>query len=97
MRFVPEDTADFAQLNRFVFSPPLSRYVAEDVAIVDKVVTGPFFYSGVAWKYGSDLFDWKPVGLVEENGGVFVVQENETTFVEVTVDFRNPPVFPPAK
>ncbi|MEX1054918.1 MAG: hypothetical protein WED81_02745 [Rhodothermales bacterium] len=95
MRFVPQDTSDFLQLNRLVFSDSLRYGVSEDVAIVSDVEVGPFLYSGVAWKYGPNLFDWRPVGLVESNGGVFIVHPDETTFVEVDADFVNYPHFPP--
>lgn len=95
MRFVPRDTADFLQLNRLVFSDGLDREVdAQDIAIPE-VETGLFLYSGVAQQFSPDLFDWRPVGLVTENDGVFVVSEDETTTVEVLVNFDNPPPFPP--
>jgi hypothetical protein len=95
MRFMPQDTSDFLQLNRLVFSDSLHYRVAADTAVLSGVEVGPFFYSGVAWKHGPGLFDWRPVGLVESNGGVYLVQPNETTFVAVEVDFFNPPHFPP--
>ena len=95
MRFVPQDTSDFLQLNRLVFSDSLRYRVAQDTAILSNVEVGPFLYSGVAWKYGPNIFDWRPVGLVESGGGVFLVHPDETTFVDVEVDFLNPPHFPP--
>lgn len=95
MRFVPTDTADFLQLNRMVYSDRLRYNVGAETARVPDVEAGPFLYAGVAQKFGTDPFAWRPVGLVEDEDGVFLVRPGETTHVEVTVDFRNPPVFPP--
>lgn len=95
MRFVPQDTADLLQLNRIVFSEPLDRYVAADTVVIDDVATGTFVYTGVAQKYGPDVFAWRPVGLYEAQGGVFQVRAGETTDVAVYVDFRDVPPFPP--
>lgn len=95
MRFVPTDTADFLQLNRMVFSGRLRYNVASDTARISDVAAGPFLYSGVAQKFGTDVFAWRPVGLVESDDGVFFVRPGETTHVEVRVDFHDPPPFPP--
>lgn len=95
MRFVPTDTADFLQLNRMVYSDRLRYNVSSETAGVSDVGAGPFLYAGVAQKFGTDPFAWRPVGLVEDADGVFLVRPGETTHVDVTVDFRNPPVFPP--
>ena len=95
LRFVPRDTTDLLQLNRLVFSDRLPYRVARDTVIVGSVETGSFLYAGVAQKFGADNFDWRPVGLVEENSGFFTVEADETTTVRVTVDFQNPPQFPP--
>jgi hypothetical protein len=95
MRFVPQDTSDFIQLNRLVFSHGLRRFVAQDTFTIPEVEAGTFVYSGVAQQYTANLFDWKPIGLYEENCGIFQVRGGETTHVAVTVDFRNPPDFPP--
>lgn len=95
MRFVPADTSDFLQLNRLVFSSGLEYGVEAQTVTVGGIETGPFLYSGVAQQYGADALNWRPVGLVQENDGVFIVRQDETTHVSVTVDFRNPPPFPP--
>lgn len=95
MRFVPRDTSDFLRLNLIEWSDPLRIHVPGDRILMDEVPTGPYLYAGVAQKYGPGAFDWRPVGLVEENGGVFVVAAGETSFVAVRVDFTNPPHFPP--
>lgn len=95
LRFVPRDTADLLQLTRLAFSGELRRYVAADTAVLDDVPAGAYVYSGVAQRYSQNLFDWRPVGLYEDNDGVFHVRPDETTEVSVRVDFRNPPLFPP--
>ncbi len=95
LRFVPEDTTDFLQLNRLVFSDRLQFHVAQQTVTLDSVAAGVYPYSGVAHKYGPELFDWRPIGLVEENGGVLVVSSGEITRVSMSADFLNPPPFPP--
>lgn len=95
MRFVPRDTADLLQLNRLVFSDRLDENVPSATAIISGVEAGPFLYSGVAQKFGPDIFNWRPVGLVTENNGIFIVRAGETTDVSVVADFHNPPPFPP--
>lgn len=95
MRFVPTDTSDFLQLNRLVFSDRLEYGVEAQALTMEGVEAGPFLYAGVAQQYGSDALDWKPVGIVAENDGVFIVRQDETTHVSVEVDFQDPPPFPP--
>lgn len=95
MRFVPEDTTDFLQLNRLVFSERLRYHVPVDTVVLENIETGLFPYSGVAQRYAADLFAWRPVGLYDANGGILQVRPGETADVRVLVDFRNPPPFPP--
>ena len=95
MQFVPRDTSDFIQLNRMVFSDRLQYDVAEQDITLAGVETGTFVYSGVAQKFGPGLFEWRPVGLITDNEGIFVVSANETTSVDIVVDFDEPPLFPP--
>ncbi len=95
MRFVPRDTTDLLQLNRLVFSDRLQSNVAEQDVTVSGVETGTFLYSGVAQKFGPEPFDWRPVGLVTDGEGIFVVSAGETTTVDVVVNFYDPPPFPP--
>ena len=95
LRFVPRDTSDLLQLGRMAISDRLEIDVPSQRIIVEDVRTGPYLYSGVAQKYGSGTFDWKPIGLVRADDGIFVVSADETTYVDVDVDFDNPPVFPP--
>jgi len=95
MRFIPTDTADFLQLNRMEISNGLRRGVATDTFFIGGVDPGTFPYSGVAYQFSADIFDWRPIGVVTENNGLFSVANGETTHVHVVVDFNNPPVFPP--
>lgn len=95
MQFVPQDTTDFFRLNEMVISEQLPSNVTSHAFSVSTAPAGTYYYSGVAQKYGPDLLDWRPVGLVESNGGVFRVPRGGTVFVEVEVDFSNPPLFPP--
>ncbi len=96
MTFVPRDTADILDLRRIVFSPtPLAFNVSSDTVVLSDVKTGTYVYSGVAQRYSQSFVDWRPVGLVEANGGVFHVRAGETTNVSVDVDFAHPPLFPP--
>lgn len=95
MRFIPVDTADFLQLNRMAISNSLPVGVGTDTFFIADVTPGTFPYSGVAYRFSEDIFDWKPVGVYTENDGIFTVRNGETTLVSVVVDFRNPPTFPP--
>lgn len=97
MRFIPQDTTDFLlRFNEIVFSDPLQLNVTSDSFTVDKVPVGTFVYSGVAQHYDADLlYAWRPVGLYVENGGIFLVRADETVEIDVNVDFRNLPPFPP--
>lgn len=93
--FVPRDTVDLLQLNRLVFSERLAYRVARDTFHIDDVPAQAYVYNAVAQQFTRDILDWRPVGLYEENGGLLVVRPDETTFVEISVDFRNLPPFPP--
>ncbi len=95
MRFVPQDTSDFLQLNRMVISDTLARFVSEDSFFISNVGAGVYVYSGVAENFGSGILDWRPIGLFSENEGTFVVRGSETTDISVYVDLSNRPPFPP--
>ncbi len=95
LRFVPKDTADFLQLNRLIFSERLQFHVEQQTVTLDSVGTGLYPYAGVAHKYSPDLFAWRPIGLVEEGGGVIVISPGQTTRISMSADFLNPPPFPP--
>lgn len=95
--FVPRDTLDlFRDLSQLVFSPTrLRTRVMQDTFSVLNVEAQTYVYSGVAQQFGTGLLDWRPVGLYEENGGIFQVRPGEVTELTITVDFRNLPPFPP--
>ncbi|NBC18034.1 MAG: hypothetical protein GVY18_12055 [Bacteroidetes bacterium] len=94
--FVPRDTSDlFRDLDQLVISEPLAYGVPRDTFTIDGVPAGTYVYGGVAQQYSPDVLDWRPVGLVEQNGGIILVRDGLTTIVRVSVDFANPPPFPP--
>ena len=95
MRFVPRDTTDFFRLSEMAISERLPTGGAGHAFTLEAAPAGTYFYAGVAQKYADDLLAWRPVGLVETDGGVFTLPRGGSVHVEVTVDFSNPPVFPP--
>ncbi len=97
MRFVPQDTSDFLELNRLAISDRLDYGVSIDTAVVSDVRPGVFLYSGVAVNYAQSIFAWRPIALYEENDGIFEVTPGETAHVNITVDFAVRPPFPPPR
>lgn len=95
MRFIPQDTSDFLQLNRMVISDTLSRYVTADSFHISGVRAGAYVYSGVAENFGRGILDWRPIELYAEDQGTFFVRGNETTTISISVDLSERPVFPP--
>lgn len=95
MRFIPQDTSDFLQLNRLVFSERLPTNVAADTFVVSDVPTGRYLYSGIAQQYSPALVDWRPLGVYTAGDGFFDVGAEDTVRLALTVDFRNLPPFPP--
>ncbi|MFT4604699.1 MAG: hypothetical protein ACI9W4_001432 [Rhodothermales bacterium] len=95
MRFVPQDTLDFLQLNRMAISSTLAHGVTVDSFTISAVAPGVFLYSGIAQQQTSELLSWRPVGLFEDNAGLFSVEPGGETRIDLTVDFENLPVFPP--
>jgi len=95
MRFIPQDTTDFFRLNEMVISERLPTNVDVHEFTLTAAPAGTYFYAGVAQKYGEDLLAWRPVGLVETDGGLFTLSRDGSVHVEVVVDFDNPPIFPP--
>ena len=95
MRFVPQDTADFLQLNRMAISNRLEYNVPNQIIELHNVETGVFLYTGIAQQFESDLLSWRPLGLYTENEGAFFVTTGDTSDVSIEVDFANPPTFPP--
>ena len=95
MRFIPRDTLDFLQLNRMAISSALAYGVEQDSFRISAVAPGVFLYSGVAQQQTSDILSWRPVGLFEDNAGLFSVEPGTESRISLTVDFENLPVFPP--
>lgn len=95
MRFMPRDTTDFTNLSQMEISDRLDYGVEADSFVLDPVDPGVFVYAGVAQRFDTDILSWRPVGLIEENGGLFIVGPGQETRVHVDVDFRRLPVFPP--
>ena len=94
LRFIPEDTTDFLQLNRMEVSPTLRYGVVADTFFIAGVAPGVFPFSGVARQATPDIFSWRPIGLYEEADGVVEVVGGMTARLHVVVDFDNPPDFP---
>lgn len=90
--FVPRDTLDlFRDLSQLVFSEPLAYGVTHDSFFVDSIRAQVYVYSGVAQQTSRNLLDWRPVGLAD----LYQVRPGETMELSITVDFNNPPPFPP--
>ncbi len=98
LRIIPEGENDiineFGQ-QRVVLSNGLDRMAEQDSFFISLVTTGPYVYSGVAIQQSSSAFDWLPVGLYQEDAGIFQVLPNDTTRIHIHVDFNNIPPFPP--
>lgn len=94
MRFVPQDTTDFLQLNQLEFSEGLPYGVASHVVVLPEVRTGTYPFAVVARQRTQDILSWEALGIYMENQGVFQVTAGDTARVSITVDFDNPPDFP---
>ncbi len=97
MRFVPQDTSDFLQLNEMAISSGLQKHVSSDSFEILEAAAGFYLYSGVAQQFEDNFLSWRPVGLYTDDGGIFTVAPNETTTIHLVVDFDNLPVFPPSQ
>ena len=96
MRFIPQDTTDFLQLNNMVISPDtLPRFVDAHTLTLTDIEAGLLLYNGIAERFGTTLLDWRPAGLYEANDGIIDVRPNQETEIDIMVDFGNRPVFPP--
>jgi hypothetical protein len=98
LRIIPEEADDIIrefEQQRVVLSQGLTRSAVRDTFLVGSVITGPYVYSGIAVQQSSNLFDWRPVGLYSENAGIFQVLQDDTTRIQIHVDFNNLPPFPP--
>nr|BCX01295.1 MAG: hypothetical protein KatS3mg041_1341 [Bacteroidota bacterium] len=100
-RIVPRDTADFLNLNNFIYSPSLLTYFGADsfTFFVDSVPAGVYVYSGIAHRFGPGLLDWRPVGLYADEAQrprPFQVERGEVVRdIRIEVDFYQRPPFPP--
>ncbi len=95
MRFVPRDTLDFLQLNRMAISGALRYGVSSDTFTVQDVEPGVFLYSGIAQQQTTNILSWRPVGLLDVDGGFFSVEPASNRTLVINVDFGNVPAFPP--
>ncbi len=95
MRFTPQDTSDFLQLNRMVISSGLQRNVAQDSFFIDGIDEGVLVYNGIAEKFGPGILDWRPAALFTGNDGTIFIREGEVATIEIDVDFSTRPPFPP--
>ncbi len=94
MRFIPESISDFLRLTEMEISNHLNIHVDQEKVILEEVHNDTFFYSGVAWQFSNNIFDWRVVGLYEGNGGEFTVR-GDIVEIDIVVDFDNLPDFPP--
>ena len=94
MRFVPQDTTDFLQLNRLEFSEGLQYGAQSQTVLLEDVTLGTYPFAVVARQRTSDILSWEALGIYEDGGGIFQVASAETTVVAITVDFNNLPDFP---
>ncbi|MDZ4698085.1 MAG: hypothetical protein SH809_00145 [Rhodothermales bacterium] len=95
MRFTPQDTSDFLQLNRMVISPGLQRNVAQDSFFIDGIDAGVLVYNGIAEKFGPGILDWRPAALFSGGDGTILIREGEVATIQIDVDFSSRPPFPP--
>ncbi|MEZ4700168.1 MAG: hypothetical protein R2834_07540 [Rhodothermales bacterium] len=96
MRFIPQDTSDFLQLNRMVISPGLRRNVEQDTFFIGDIDEGVLVYNGIAEKFGPGILDWRPAALYEGGDGTIQIREGEVVTIDLYVDFSTRPPFPPA-
>ncbi|NND70092.1 MAG: hypothetical protein HKN43_00775 [Rhodothermales bacterium] len=94
LRFVPEDTADFLQLNRLEASNSLRYGVQSDTFVIRNIEPGLFPFNGVARRKTADLLSWSPLGLYLANDGIIELDAGDSIHVEMMVDLDNPPDFP---
>ncbi len=95
MRFIPESVNDFFRLSEMEISDLLETHVDQQTVILENVKNATFYYSGVAWRFSPNIFDWRVAGVYDENGGILTVQ-GDIVEIDVVVDFDNLPEFPPA-
>ena len=97
-RVVPRSVDDIIrEFNRqqLRFSEELDPNVEDDAFSIPALEVGPYVYSGIAYRQSDNPFDWVPIGLYEENSGIFQIRPGESTQIHINVDFNNLPPFPP--
>lgn len=94
LKIVPQSPTDLlSDFQNLGFSDKLDFNVESDTFLVDDLQNGVYVYNVIAQQFGGS-FDWRPVGVYEENDGVIIL-EGDTIRITIEVDFDNLPPFPP--
>lgn len=96
MRFEPQSALDLLlRFNELVISDTLRRFVDSDtfrvVIDLEGVAADTFHYSGIAWKFGPGLLDWRPLVIYDRP---LILRPGERRPIVLEADFRNPARFP---
>ncbi len=96
LRFVPQNALDLLlRFNELVFSDTLRRFVDYDTFRVTLdlrgVVADTFYYSGIAWKFGPGLLDWRPLVVYDRP---IILRPGDRWLLVFEADFRRPASFP---
>ncbi|ACY47987.1 hypothetical protein Rmar_1096 [Rhodothermus marinus DSM 4252] len=96
MRFVPQSALDLLlRFNEIEYSDTLRRFVDSDtfrvVIDLEGVAADTFRYSGIAWKFGPGLLDWRPLVVYDRP---LILRPGERRPIVLEADFRNPARFP---
>lgn len=96
MRFVPQSALDLLlRFNELVISDTLRRFVDTDtfrvVLDLEGVVADTFLYSGIAWKFGPGLLDWRPLVVYDRP---LILRPGERRPLVLEADFQHPASFP---
>lgn len=104
--FPPTDIlGEIIRGNAFVYPPigdtALVPFFVDSIRYTAPLPPGRYAYVVVAQRYGPNIFfDWRPVGQYDLDTNytvpspVVVFEGTLTRFVDINVDFRNPPPFP---
>ena len=71
---------------------------SQQTLLIENVRATTYLYSGVAGFFGGNFINgdnWELLGVYEEGDGTFTVVPDDTVDIALTVDFDNPPPFPP--
>lgn len=94
--FKPANTDDILlRLSEIVLSQNIQTFVDEADFTIVSVPTGRYVYNIVVLQFGDSTLDVRVIGEYTQNTGEIFVSRDETTTVDITVDFDNPPEFPP--